>query len=115
MVEAVIFDLDGTLVDSMWMWESIDAEFLGSRGIEVPGDLQSAIEGMSYTENALYFKNRFDLPESVEELKGIWDEMALETYRRRVPCRLCRRPKSPAALRPAIPEPWRKLCWNPRD
>ena len=87
MVEAVIFDLDGTLVDSMWMWESIDAEFLGSRGIEVPGDLQSAIEGMSYTENALYFKNRFDLPESVEELKGIWDEMALETYRRRVPCK----------------------------
>ena len=28
--QAVIFDLDGTLVDSMWMWKAIDIEFLGA-------------------------------------------------------------------------------------
>ena len=28
--KAMLFDLDGTLVDSMWMWEAIDIEFLGA-------------------------------------------------------------------------------------
>ena len=32
-VRSVIFDLDGTLVDSMWLWHDIDLEFLGERGI----------------------------------------------------------------------------------
>ena len=32
--DAVIFDLDGTLVDSMWMWKAIDIEYLGRHGHE---------------------------------------------------------------------------------
>lgn len=34
--KAVIFDLDGSLVDSMWLWREIDIEFLGARGMELP-------------------------------------------------------------------------------
>ena len=34
-VKGVIFDLDGTLVDSMWMGNQIDVEFLGRYGLEV--------------------------------------------------------------------------------
>lgn len=83
--EAVIFDLDGTLVDSMWMWGDIDREFLGVRNLELPESLQQEIEGMSFTETATYFKELFHLPETVEELKTIWNEMALTKYQREVP------------------------------
>ena len=44
--KAVLFDLDGTLVDSMWMWKDIDIEFLGRFGIALPDSLQKDVEGM---------------------------------------------------------------------
>ena len=31
--KAFLFDLDGTLVDSMWMWKAIDIEYLGRFGV----------------------------------------------------------------------------------
>lgn len=83
--KAVIFDLDGTLVDSMWMWRDIDIEFLGRNGITLPEDLQEKIEGMSFTETAEYFKENFGLTQSVQELKDTWNEMAREKYLHSVP------------------------------
>lgn len=83
--KAVIFDLDGTLVDSMWMWKDIDIEFLKVYGYECPDDLQKAIEGMSFSETASYFKERFRLPLALEEIKAIWTEMSLNKYRHEVP------------------------------
>lgn len=79
-IKAVIFDLDGSLVDSMWMWRDIDIEFLEERGMTLPDDFQYKIEGMSFTETAEYSKQRFGLTESVEELKAIWNRMALDKY-----------------------------------
>ena len=55
-IDAVIFDLDGTLVDSMWMWKTIDIEYLDRFGIEFPEDLQDHIEGMSFSETAVYLR-----------------------------------------------------------
>lgn len=84
-VRAVLFDLDGTLVDSMWMWKEIDIEYLGSRHLPLPQDLQRAIEGKSLTETAIYFKERFALPDSLEKIKQDWMDMAREKYRNQVP------------------------------
>lgn len=85
-MEAVIFDLDGTLVDSMWTWYKIDVDFLGQFGATVPDDLQDALEGMSFTETAVYFKQRFSfLPYSVEQMKEIWNQMAYDVYANEVP------------------------------
>ncbi len=84
-IEAVIFDLDGTLVDSMWMWKAIDIEFLAKYNIEIPEGLQANIEGMSFSETADYFKEYFRLEQSVDEIKQIWNEMAYEKYAKEVP------------------------------
>ena len=74
--KAVIFDLDGTLVDSMWMWYDIDVEYLARFGITIPEGLQAAIEGMSFSETAVYFKERFQIPDSLEKMKNdIIDEL----------------------------------------
>lgn len=80
-VKAVLFDMDGTIVDSLWMWRSIDREFLGLRNIPMPEKLQKNIDGMSFSETACYFKETFKLEESVEEIKDIWNHMAMDKYR----------------------------------
>lgn len=82
--KAVIFDLDGTLVDSMWMWRRIDEEYLGRFGLAVPEGLQRSIEGMSFHETSVYFKERFGLPDSLEQIKADWNRMAFLHYQKDV-------------------------------
>lgn len=92
--EAVIFDLDGTLVDSMWMWRKIDIEYLGRFGIALPESLQNEIEGMSFSETAAYFKERFQLADSLDTIKSDWNAMACDKYKYEVPFK----EKAPAFL-----------------
>ena len=80
-IEAVIFDLDGTLVDSMWVWNELDLEFLGKYGYFPTEEMQRKIEGMSFTETALFFRDYYHLEESVEEIQATWNRMAEEKYR----------------------------------
>ncbi len=82
--KAAIFDMDGTLMDSMWMWRDIDIEYLGRFGKELPKKLQFEIEGMGFTETACYFKEKFQLPQTVEEIKADWNKMAYDIYANRV-------------------------------
>lgn len=83
--KAAIFDLDGTLMDSMWMWRDIDIEYLGRFQISPPENLQVEIEGMGFTETAVYFKETFALPDSIEKIKADWNQMAYEKYAHQVP------------------------------
>lgn len=84
-IKAVLFDLDGSLVDSMWVWKNIDIEYLGRFGITLPDNLQSNIEGMSFSETAVYFKEHFLIPDSVEQIKEDWTKMAWDKYTHEVP------------------------------
>ena len=84
-IKAVIFDLDGSLVDSLWMWRDIDIEYLGKFGIPLPENLQREIEGMSFSETAVYFKEHFNIPDSIEQMKEDWNRMAWDKYLHEVP------------------------------
>lgn len=90
--KAVIFDLDGTITDSMWVWTEIDREFFAREHIKMPPTLQKDIEGMSFTETAEYFIRTFSLKQTLDELKQIWNDMAIEKYKKVTP------------LKPGIPE-----------
>ncbi|MEG2353188.1 MAG: HAD family phosphatase [Clostridium sp.] len=79
-IKAAIFDLDGTLIDSMGVWREIDIKFLEERNLELPETLKKDLNTMSFESVAIYFKELFNLQESVEEIKGIWLTMALEIY-----------------------------------
>lgn len=83
--DAVIFDLDGTLVDSMWVWPKIDEVYLGRFGFTVPDTLEAELEGMSFTETAVYVKERFRLEDDVEQIKADWNQLAFEFYAQEVP------------------------------
>ena len=79
---AVIFDLDGTLIDSMGIWLQIDHEYLQKRDIPVPDDLfEDVPEGNSFKEICQYFKDKFNLPDSIEEIGNEWIEMVAEHYK----------------------------------
>ncbi len=80
-MKAVIFDLDGTLVDSMGVWLNVDKVFLGKRGIEVPKDLFDSVpNGNSYSGLAQHFKDRFNLPDTIEEIMQEWTDKVYELY-----------------------------------
>jgi len=80
-IKACIFDLDGTLVDSMWMWPDIDREYLNRFGIEYDDNLKNEIDGISFHETAVYFKNKFGISDSVEKICKDWEEMAYDKYK----------------------------------
>ena len=80
-IQAVIFDIDGTLVDSMGVWHDIDIEYFKLLEIPMPPTIQKDIEGMSFTETAVYFKETFQIEEkTVEDIKLDWIRMAQEKY-----------------------------------
>ncbi|MDL2251121.1 HAD superfamily hydrolase (TIGR01509 family) [Lachnospiraceae bacterium PF1-22] len=90
---AVIFDLDGTLVDSMWVWRAVDDEFLARYNQVKPEDLESRMEGMSYREVAQLFLDSFpELPHDLTMIMDEWQEMTYTKYCEEVP------------LKPGVPE-----------
>ncbi len=78
---AAIFDLDGTLLDSMHVWSDIDVEFLRKRNIlKVPKAYSQALASLSFRETAEFTIDYFSLDEQPDDIMHEWNQMAIEAY-----------------------------------
>ena len=70
-----IFDMDGTLIDSMGFWKNLATEYLTSKGImQIPADILERIKPMTMSESAALFKQEFGLTGDVEaEMNAMMD------------------------------------------
>jgi len=84
MIRYAIFDLDGTLLDSMWIWENIDLELLMKYGKIPSPALREKIRTMSVKDACEFFKDELSLSASVEEMIGIIGKIAEEKYEKEV-------------------------------
>lgn len=83
--KAIIFDLDGTLIDSMNVWSDIDKEFFKMHDLPFEEDYQKEIGHKGLKEIAAYTKSRYNLKESEDEIVSIWLSMAKEAYACKIP------------------------------
>lgn len=86
-IEGAVFDLDGTLLDSSWVWEKVDEKFLGDRGFQVPDDYVDEISPLGAERAAVYTIERFDLNEDKDDIVREWIEMAKKEYATEVVCK----------------------------
>ena len=70
MYRFYIFDVDGTLIDSMPMWHELGRLYLASKGKDSPADLYDTIELMTLNEVAEFFIENYGITDSVEQIKA---------------------------------------------
>lgn len=81
-----IFDMDGTLVDSMGYWRALSTEYLNSRGVaHIPENIIKRIKPMTMTESAALFIESFGLSGTAEEIAGQMNAMMDGHYRSDIP------------------------------
>ncbi|OLR65215.1 HAD family hydrolase [Peptoniphilus porci] len=83
-MKAIIFDLDGTLVDSMGYWRSVSKDFMKAKGIDIEDDLQHKMTTMSLKTSLKYLKDYYNLNESFEELYHGFSERVIDFYYNKV-------------------------------
>lgn len=79
-IKGAIFDLDGTLMDSMFIWETIGSEYLISRGLIPEEGLNKIFKNMSIIQAAEYYRKNYGLTESVETIVDEVNKMIEHLY-----------------------------------
>ncbi|MBQ9750353.1 MAG: HAD family phosphatase [Clostridia bacterium] len=96
MIKGAIFDLDGTLLDSMFIWDTIGEDYLRSLGKEPHEDLKETFMTLTLEEAAEYYREHYGVTLSVKEIVDGVNAMVEGIYRTKV------------TLKPGIAD---YLCW----
>ena len=79
-LDGAIFDLDGTLLDSMFIWDTIGADYLCSLGLEPRPDLRETLRNMSLYQAACYYQQEYHVPGTAEEIMAGVNRMIEHFY-----------------------------------
>jgi HAD superfamily hydrolase (TIGR01509 family) len=85
VIEAVVFDLDGVLLQSEEVWDAIRAEYVRDRGGRYDAGIQRAMMGMSSTEWSRYLHDEAGVPDDPKEINAEVVRRMLAAYRERLP------------------------------
>lgn len=83
-VKAIVFDLDGTLINSAKVWIDIDIEYEKKYGLKIPEDYFEIIKPMGFSQLAVYYADVLGVPRTPEEIMAEWHSMAEEKYKNEV-------------------------------
>ncbi|MCI5744832.1 MAG: HAD family phosphatase [Erysipelotrichaceae bacterium] len=79
-IKGVIFDLDGTLLDSTFVWNEVDMKFFNRRNMEIPPTYVEDIAHIGLKEAAIYTKNKYNIKESIDEIIKEWRDGVYHQY-----------------------------------
>lgn len=79
-MDLAIFDLDGTLIDSMSVWKNVSGEFLREQGITPKEGLEEKVRTMSFAMSGAYIKKEYNLPHDVDDILKHWFSKVHHAY-----------------------------------
>ncbi|MGI6499173.1 MAG: HAD family hydrolase [Oscillospiraceae bacterium] len=84
LFKGAIFDLDGTLLDSMGVWDTVGDRFLMRRGITPPSDLRQILKPLGLEQAVVYLKRRYGFADSVSQLMQEANDLVEQDYRHHI-------------------------------
>lgn len=84
-IQAFIFDLDGTLIDSTSIWGKIDAAFFAKRNRPIPKHYVEEIAHLGLKDAAILTKTKYNIKEEIDEIIKEWQDAAYQEYAFHIP------------------------------
>ena len=81
----IIFDLDGTLIDSMPVWRGTGSGFLNNHNFPVPENLMEVVKTQTIWQTAEWFRTELGVPMEAEDIVNEIVESVVEAYRHTIP------------------------------
>ncbi len=80
MIQGAVFDVDGTLLDSMDLWDRLGSDYLCSIGCRPEEDLDETFKTLSLYQAACYYRSHYGVKLSVEEIMEGVNRMVEDAY-----------------------------------